>query len=156
MKITNPYNKLNEHLCFGCSHKNPIGLNLSFELDGESIIAFWKPDERYQGFHQVLHGGIQATLLDEVAGWVVQVICKTSGVTSELSVKYHKPVYTNEKELRLEAKILLYRSKVVDVEAKLFNSEGVVCTSALISYYLFSEQIAKEKFYYPGSEAFFP
>ena len=113
IKINNPYNLLDKHLCFGCSDKNPIGLKLNFTKDGDTIAAVWKPNEHYQGFYQVLHGGIQATLLDEVAGWVVQVVCQTSGVTSEMKVTYHKPVSTSDEEIRIEARILQDRKSVV-------------------------------------------
>lgn len=154
MKITNPYALLQQHFCFGCSAKNPIGLQLNFNLEGKKVVSYWTPDERYQGFHRVLHGGIQATLLDEVAGWVVQVICQTSGVTSEMKVQYHKPVYTHEKNLRIEAEIIGYRNRLVDIEARLFNESGNLCSTAIVTYYLFSEEVAKEKFNYPGADSF--
>ncbi len=154
IKINNPYNLLDKHLCFGCSDKNPIGLKLNFTKNGDTIAAVWKPNEHYQGFYQVLHGGIQATLLDEVAGWVVQVVCQTSGVTSEMRVTYHKPVSTSDEEIRIEARILQYRDRYVDIEAALFNAQGLKCTTALVTYFLFPENVAKEKLYYPGKEAF--
>lgn len=154
-KIRNPYRLLDKHLCFGCSDKNPFGLSLDFELDGEVVKSSWKPDAHYQGFYQVLHGGIQATLLDEVAGWVVQVVCKTSGVTSGIVVSYHKPLYTTESIIFMEAKIKELRGKFVDIEAVLMNSDGVACSTALVTYYLYPEHTARERLYYPGVEAFF-
>ena len=41
-----------------------------------------------------LHGGIQATLADEISSWVVFRKFQTSGVTSRMEVRYHKPIRT--------------------------------------------------------------
>ena len=38
----------------------------------------------FAGFHDILHGGIQATMMDEIASWVVLVKLDTSGVTYPL------------------------------------------------------------------------
>ena len=85
-KIINPYEKLEGFECFGCSTKNNIGLNLDFFEDGEYVISRWKPRIVLQGYKGILHGGIQATLLDEVASWVVYVKAKTAGVTSRIDI----------------------------------------------------------------------
>lgn len=155
MKINNPYLPNKEHFCFGCSPKNLIGLHLSFELDGDRVLCQWQPEANYQGFHQVLHGGILATLLDEIAGWVVQAVVGTAGVTSEMNVKYLKPVYVHDGPLQLEAAVAHKRGRLVDIEAKLSNAFGILCTQATVTYYLFPLEVAKEKFNYPGSDAFF-
>lgn len=66
-KIQNPYaiSGRKEYLCFGCSPNNESGLNLEFWEEGEEVIAKWMPCKSFEGFVNVLHGGIQATLLDE-------------------------------------------------------------------------------------------
>jgi acyl-coenzyme A thioesterase PaaI-like protein len=46
---------------------------MTFFDDGEGIVSNWGPKEGYQGYDKVLHGGIQATLIDEIASWVVYV-----------------------------------------------------------------------------------
>jgi len=68
-KIRNPYAETGktDNQCFGCSPNNPIGLHLEFWEKGEEVIAKWIPRKSLQGFRDVLHGGIQATLLDELA-----------------------------------------------------------------------------------------
>jgi uncharacterized protein (TIGR00369 family) len=156
MKINNPYLPHKEHFCFGCSPKNPIGLHLNFERDGDRVLCQWQPEANYQGFHQVLHGGILATLLDEIAGWVVQAVVGTAGVTSEMNVKYLKPVYVHDGPLQLEAAVSNRRGRLVDIDTKLSNALGVLCTQASVTYYLFSPEVAKKKFNYPGADAFLP
>ncbi|MBW7846710.1 MAG: PaaI family thioesterase [Bacteroidales bacterium] len=153
-KIRNPYNPLEQHYCFGCAERNPIGLALQFWLDGQTVKSSWHPDKRYQGYVEILHGGIVATLLDEIAGWAVQVVCKTAGMTKEMKVYYHQPLYTNEKEIFLEAKPVSTNGRLVDIEAVLFDGKGEKCASALVTYHLFSEETARQKMHYPGIEAF--
>ena len=80
-KIINPWEGLDGYMCFGCAPNNPLGLHMEFFEDGDDIVAFWKPQGTYQGWLRTLHGGIQTTLMDELAGWVVLRKLQTSGVT---------------------------------------------------------------------------
>jgi len=74
-------------MCFGCSPGNNIGLKLTFEEDDEKLYATWQPDPLFQGYLNVLHGGIIATLLDEAGAWCVYVKAGTAGVTSSFDCK---------------------------------------------------------------------
>ena len=95
-KIKNPWLHKDHYDCFGCCPDNPIGIKMEFYEDGDDIVSFWKPSTHYQGWIDTLHGGIQSTLLDEICGWVVFRKLQTSGVTSKLEVRYHKPIMTTE------------------------------------------------------------
>lgn len=156
-KIVNPFVKHHpkEYRCFGCSPANEIGLQLEFFEDGESIVATWMPQKRFEGYFNVLHGGIQATLLDEVAAWVVNVKCKTAGVTSSINVKYRQPIYLDGGALTVRGWVDSVNRRLATVKAQILNSEGKVMAEAEAVYFIFSEQEAKEKFYYPGIEAFY-
>ncbi|MCI0329677.1 MAG: PaaI family thioesterase [candidate division Zixibacteria bacterium] len=81
--------------CFVCGDKNPIGLAVRFyEKDGGAAAEF-VPKEMVEGYKGLLHGGILASLLDEVmikAVLVKNVYC----VTAELLVRYKKPVKISE------------------------------------------------------------
>ena len=54
--------------CFVCGKKNPYGLKLQFTYspDGETVETTFIPDDKYQGWKDMVHGGIIATLLDEI------------------------------------------------------------------------------------------
>ncbi len=71
----------NSRRCFVCGLENPFGLKLRFyesvpgeNVPGESfpreIEAETTVPEQYQGYPGVVHGGIVAAMLDEVAGRV--------------------------------------------------------------------------------------
>ena len=85
-KIKNPYLHKEGYNCFGCCPDNPIGLHMEFFEDGDDIISFWHPQEHYQGWVGVMHGGIVASLVDETFGWVVTRKLQTAGMTSKLEI----------------------------------------------------------------------
>ncbi|MCP4176231.1 MAG: PaaI family thioesterase, partial [bacterium] len=102
-KIVNPFIDFKGYNCIGCSPSNPYGLKMSFFEEGDEIISFWEPDDKFTGYDFILHGGIQATLMDEIASWVVFVKLETGGFTSRLNVSYKSSVFTNKGKITLRA-----------------------------------------------------
>lgn len=157
-KIRNPWkdpkNK-GEYNCFACSPYNDSGLQLEFWEDGEEIVTKWDPLRTYEGWIGVLHGGIQATLLDEIGGWVTMLKLKTTGVTSDMQVKYLKPVTVAGGEIMVRGKLESVEGRIANISASLYNGSGVECARANLSYFVFPEKIAKARYHYPGIEAFY-
>lgn len=157
-KIRNPWkdpkNK-GEYNCFACSPYNDSGLQLEFWEDGEEIVTKWDPLRIYEGWIGVLHGGIQATLLDEIGGWVTMLKLKTTGVTSDMQVKYLKPVTVAGGEITVRGKLESVEGRIANISASLYNGSGVECARANLSYFVFPEKIAKARYHYPGIEAFY-
>ena len=78
--------------CFGCGTANPIGLHLGdFAIDGDTVTARFNPRAEYNGFADVLHGGIVATLLDETLAWTAMLLENTLVVTASLNLKFRTP-----------------------------------------------------------------
>ena len=100
-----------DDFCFGCS-ENPIGLKLDFYDMGDYIETQWLPNKNYEGWQGVLHGGIIATLLDEIGGWVVVSKIGIAGMTVELNVRYHKQISSNQ--------LLTLCGKLVDIKKYCF------------------------------------
>jgi uncharacterized protein (TIGR00369 family) len=158
IKIKNPFVEMGSHHdynCFGCSPFNEIGLHLEFWEDGDELIAKWQPRKSLEGWGNVVHGGIQAALLDELAGWIILIKMKTSGVTSALNVKYLKPVLISKGEVNVKGKLILADKKLATITASLFDGDGIECATAEIIYFCFPEYIAKVKYHYPGIQAFY-
>ncbi|MBR3615535.1 MAG: PaaI family thioesterase, partial [Bacteroidaceae bacterium] len=97
-KIKNPWIDLTDkgYNCFACAPSNPYGLKMEFHEDGDDIVSIWTPGHNYQGWMDTLHGGIQATLMDEIGGWIIARKFQTSGMTTNLNIKYRKPIPTGE------------------------------------------------------------
>jgi len=154
-KVRNPFTKHQGYNCFGCSPDNAAGLRLNFVDEGEIITATWQPNPDFQGYNNLLHGGIQATLLDEIASWYVYVKLKTAGVTSKIEIKYRKPVYVTKGPVLLKAGLIETRRNLADIRAELFDSDNQLCAQGVIQYFTFPEKIAREKYFYPEATDFY-
>lgn len=147
-KIKNPYVGLSaeEYNCFACAPHNPYGLHMEFYEDGDDIVCFWTPDKNFQSWPETLHGGIQATLIDETAGWLISRKFQTSGVTTALNLKYRKAVAVGE-EHRIEVRASVREVKrnfvFMDVVLK---CDDELCTTAEITFFCQPKQLAVEKY----------
>ena len=88
----------NSRMCFICGRDNPAGLHLVFVEDHEAGVVrveFTVPD-RFQGYPGVVHGGIVAAILDEVAGRAVLLEGSDDDLmaTLRLDVRYRGPTPT--------------------------------------------------------------
>lgn len=157
-KIINPFIEIgrgHDYNCFGCSPFNEIGLQLDFWEDGEELIAKWQPRKSLEGWMGILHGGIQATLLDELAGWIVMIKMKTVGVTAAMNVEYLKPLNISKGEITIKGRLISIEKRIAKIECSLFDKEGVEYAKAHLDYFYFPERVAKIKYHYPGIEAFY-
>jgi len=155
-KLLNPYEKLDGYNCFGCSNNNISGLHMKFYENGDEIYSQWQPIQDFAGFKNILHGGIQATIMDEIASWVVTVKTGTSGVTSELTTKFLKPVrIVEDNPISIKAKLVKRDDKKAYINAKIYNFEDELCSESNVVYYLYPEEVARRKLFYPGRDAYF-
>ena len=154
-KIINPFVNGDNGNCFGCSPHNANGLKMNFFEDGDYIIAEWEPQRHLSGFKNVLHGGIQATIMDEIASWVVFVKCQTSGVTTELNTKYRGAVLTDHGKITIRAKLISQEKKFAHIYAEIIDHNGKASSHSEITYMIFPQEMAKKKFEYPSIEAFY-
>ena len=155
-KIKNPFVEEEGYRCFGCAPEemNPYGLNMEFTKEGDEIVSLWEPKDHFQGFKNVLHGGIQAALIDEIASWVVFVHCETGGFTAGLNVRYLKNVLTDKGPVTLKARLKEMVKNRAFVEVSLIDGTGNVCTEAVAEYFTLPSYIAEKKLHYPGKDAF--
>jgi len=157
-KINNPYINLPEeagYSCFGCSPSNSHGLKMEFFEEGEEIVSFWNPDKKFEGYLNVLHGGIQATLIDEIASWVVFVKLRTGGFTSDLQVKYIKSVLIDKGQITLRASLREMKKNMAHIQVSLYDGGGNLCSEGVAIYFTLPEKIAVSKMKYPGIESFY-
>lgn len=126
----------NSRMCIICGMDNPIGMKAQFyNMEDESVMTIFKFKEEYQSFPQRVHGGIIATMLDELG--LRALWAKTSednfGVTLSISVKYRKPVPYNE---TLIGKGLVQKetSKFVIIKTEIFDKTGNLLANAEVKY----------------------
>ncbi|MBN2016861.1 MAG: PaaI family thioesterase [Candidatus Cloacimonetes bacterium] len=154
-EILNPYKKYDGYNCFGCAPNNECGLQLTFFEDEDEIVSFWEPKDFFQGYLDVLHGGIQSALIDEIGSWVVLIKGRTAGVTSKLEVKYKKAAYVNRGTITLRAKMHQIRRNLYTVYVRLLDADDTLCAEGYVTYFTFSKKRASKDFYFPEYEEFF-
>lgn len=153
-KIRNPFLGLQDqgYHCFACCPDNPYGLKMEFYEDGEDIVCIWNPDDNYQGWLKTLHGGIQATLMDELAGWLVSRKLQTAGMTTNMALKYRYPVPTgSDIKIELRGRIKEMKRNFAFIEVTL-SHEDKVCSSGELTFYCFSKEKAATDFYFTGCD----
>ncbi|MFP4153216.1 MAG: PaaI family thioesterase [Alkalispirochaeta sp.] len=154
--VPNPYTGHDEYHCFGCDPHSPVGLRLSFTVAGDVIRSRWSPRPELEGYPGVIHGGIQATLADEIGGWFLHAIRGTAGMTRELSIRYERPADTTDAPFLLEAREIDGDAKRSLIEVELRGASGTLFSTTRVEYAVFSEQVAVKRLHFPGKEAFRP
>lgn len=154
-KLRNPFEDLPGYFCFGCSSDNHHGLRMTFYEDGDEIVSRWDPDPHFQGYINIVHGGVQATLMDEIASWVVFIKLKTGGVTSRLSSRFRRPVLVNEGPLTIRARLKEHSGRIAEIDVKLYNGKEVLCSESTVEYFVLPEDKAASTMNFPGVDAFY-
>ncbi len=122
--------------CFGCGPANPDGLRLRFRKlhDGVTVETHLHPPPFMAGVAGVLHGGIQATVLDEVMG-VAAAESLPPGpdrppcVTAEIAVRYLRPV-PMEGHVVARARLERVDGRDLYVRGEIIAADGTQLTTA--------------------------
>jgi acyl-coenzyme A thioesterase PaaI-like protein len=154
-KIKNPYQNMDGYQCFGCDPHNHNGLQMTFAEEGDFVVSEWEPKDYFQGYYQVLHGGIQATLMDEIASWLVQIKLKTAGVTSSMTIRYKKPVPIDKGTIFLRAHLTGKRRNLADIHVELLGPDHASCAEGDFVYFTYPPEVAKTQLHYPDYQDFF-
>jgi acyl-coenzyme A thioesterase PaaI-like protein len=136
-------------MCFVCGEKNDFGLHAKFyETDRNELVAIIKPSEQHQGYPGRMHGGIAATILDEV---IARSICNGKdeqlwGVTLELKTKFRKPVPLGE-ELKVVGRVTSEGTRSFEGSGEILLQNGEIAVSAEGKYIkLTADKIANDQF----------
>jgi len=115
--------------CFGCAPDHPFGFRLGFTRDGDEIVTRMTPTEQHQGPPGIMHGGLVATLDDEVGAWACIAALGKFGFTVTFSVRLHQAVHIG-REVEARARISKAGSRFVDVEVKVSQDAQTRLTGA--------------------------
>jgi acyl-coenzyme A thioesterase PaaI-like protein len=118
----------NTERCFACGKQNPIGLKIHFLPMPNGVQAQFTPTKEYEGFQDIIHGGIVATILDEAIAWACRT-CGVDAVTGELTVRYKKPLITN-KPVTISGIIEKNKGKLLLGSAYIKDKDGTVIATA--------------------------
>ena len=86
----------NSNMCFICGVQNPVGLHLHiYEIEPGVVEATYTAPEHFQGYPDVLHGGIVGAILDELSGRALMGSDPAAPrfmFTARLEIKYRRNV----------------------------------------------------------------
>lgn len=110
--------------CFVCGENNPIGFQQRFETDGHVVRTRFTPRTEHAGFKGVLHGGVLATLMDEIMVWACAVKARKFCFCAEMTIRFHRPA-TPGQELVAEAALVAdRRGRIFETKAEARNAAG--------------------------------
>lgn len=131
--------------CFVCSPNNDAGLHLQFFTDGTRVVSWFRVPAHLSGWDQIFHGGLIATVLDEVMGWTALHLLKQMTLTKGISVEFLKPVYVGE-EVRIEGVPLeVTNHREVVMQGFFYNQRDELCARAKGRFALFSVAAMRER-----------
>jgi len=119
-----------DQMCFGCGSRNPRGLKLQFELDAQNrrLKTRWAPPKEFQGYRDIVHGGILGLVLDEMMVNLLWTL-KMPAVTAELKLRLSRPARVGE-PLDCEAWIVSEEGRIIRTEGSARNQRGEVVARA--------------------------
>ncbi|MFN3479710.1 MAG: PaaI family thioesterase [Thermodesulfovibrionales bacterium] len=118
------YLLIDDSYCFICGEKNPKGFNLSFTETDNGVSAVFVLDKEYQGYKDIIHGGLIAAILDEA---MIKAANQKgyNAVTAELTVRFKNPLMIKQKA-RVDGKVLKESRKVLRATASLKREEVII------------------------------
>jgi len=111
-----------DHNCFACGRENPIGMGLHIELGEGTARTTWTAGDDFVGWSDKVHGGIIATLLDEVMAWAPSSF-DSWAVTAEMRVRYRSPAMPGE-EMVATGRVVERRRRIYEVSGEVLGADG--------------------------------
>lgn len=119
--------------CFCCGLENDAGLHLQVFTDRRIVETRFSFRPEFCGFRNTIHGGITATVLDEIMAWACGVGAKTFAYCAELNVRYLQPV-APATEIVARGELVENRRRLLLCKAELRDSAGTLLAEATGKY----------------------
>lgn len=135
MKLKVIQKQKNSDMCVVCGMQNSLSLKTKFyAVEGDLMVGLVTGRDEHQSYPNRMHGGMISALLDEVIGRAINTVEPDAfGVTSELNVKYKKPVPLNE-ELKVIGKLVRNTRLVFIAEGFIEDGAGNILATATGTY----------------------
>lgn len=124
---------MSDSYCFACGEKNPIGLHLTFDFDGEKITAKKILPREFEGYEGAVHGGIISTMLDETMCKFIGAKYNERALTARLEVRYKFPTPI-EREVKITAWQENQRKNIITMCAMVETLDGTITAEATAKF----------------------
>ena len=126
---------MSDDYCFACGEKNPVGLHLTFDFDGEKITTKKILPKEFQGYEGTAHGGILSTMLDETMCKFISAKYHEKSLTGRLEIRYKYPTPI-EQELKITAWEENQRKNIISMRATVETQDGTITAEATAKFAL--------------------
>ena len=116
--------------CFVCGTENPHGLCLDIKDTEDGVASVFDPPTWAQGYQGIVHGGIVATLLDEMAVWAAHKKgCRAA--TAEINVRFKKSMRIGE-TYTLTGRVKTMKGTLAVADAEARDGSGELVAHAVV------------------------
>jgi len=120
--------------CFVCGEANPHGLKMRFHTDGRVVTAQFRPCADHVGFQGVVHGGLTATVLDEIMVWACVVATRKFAFCAELKVRYLRPLAPGAEVVVTSELVADRKGRILEAKAAIHHATGYPLVHATGKY----------------------
>lgn len=125
--------ELADHHCFACGSLNEHGMKLDLHVEPGRAWTDLVLEDRFEGWSGIAHGGILATILDEVMAWAL-VGEDNWGLTARLAIEFRKPVPVGRR-IRAEGTVVRTRRRLVETMGRIIDpATGGALVTATATY----------------------
>lgn len=138
--------QINSKHCFVCGTENQNGLQMTFQqIDASTVQSKYIIAECFQGWSGIAHGGIVASILDEVMArlFIFSETEKRFLVTAKLEIKYRRPVPIG-KEITIMGKKLEDKGKLAKAQAVITNGQNEILAEAVSIFIQANDQLSNQ------------
>lgn len=111
-----------------------LGISLTYLGPGVAAMRMIVEPE-YTTIKGRLHGGIIASLLDDVMGWSYNTLGKFGNVTVDMTLNYFSPVFQGT-ELRAEGNVIHAGRSIAVTEGSLYDNTGKLIAKSRGTFFI--------------------
>ena len=111
---------------FFCSPDRPDGIQLAMTYEDRSVLCDMFVDNRFEGYTNVVHGGMVFGILDVMIWYAIFMETKKICMTRRTDSEFLKPVMCNE-VYKAKARFRSMKGRDVLASAWVENKDGDVC-----------------------------
>lgn len=141
------------NICFGCGKSHEDGLNIKSFWEGEEAVCHWTSQPKYQGWKNLLNGGIIASLIDchcMCTAMAAAYKAENRGLDSQpeyryatgtLNVKYLKPT-PNDAKIELRAVVTEIKNRKTVFKCDFFANGEKTAEAEVVALRVFDSSKA--------------
>ena len=120
--------------CFVCGESNDLGLQLRFCAEGKTVTAKFTPGTEHIGFQNVTHGGVLATVMDEIMVWACAVSTRRFAYCAEMTARFHRPARPGEELLVASELTNNRRDRLYEAKAEIHDAQQTLIAEGTGKY----------------------